>query len=142
MKYRLYDTNDLNDIHHLLKYELGYDVSCDELASRIEDMCKDKNYCIYVAVENKQVIGFIGLHIGLAFEISGKLMRIIALAVSHKYQKMGIGKNLIKYSEKYAKDHNISVITLNSGLTRLGAHEFYEKQGFYKKGYSFLKKDI
>lgn len=92
MEYRLYDTNDLNDlndIHHLLKYELGYDVSCDELANRIEEMCKDENYCIFVAVENKQVIGFIGLHIGLAFEISGKLMRIIALAVSHKYQKMG-----------------------------------------------------
>lgn len=26
-------------------------------------------------------------HFGLAFEISGKLMRIIALAVSYKYQK-------------------------------------------------------
>ena len=50
-------------------------------------MCKDENYCIYVAVEDKQVVGFIGLHFGLAFEISGKLMRIIALAVSYKYQK-------------------------------------------------------
>lgn len=49
-------------------------------------------------------------------------------------------KNLIKYSEKYAKNNNVSVITLNRGLTRLGAHSFYEKQGFYKKGYSFLKK--
>lgn len=48
---------------------------------------------------------------------------------------MGVGKNLIKYSEKYAKNHNVSVIT--SGITRLGAHAFYEKQGFYKKGYSF-----
>ena len=103
-------------------------------------MCKDENYCIYVAVEDKQVVVFIGLHFGLAFEISGKLMRIIALAVSYKYQKMGVGKNLIKYNEKYAKNHNVSVITLNSGITRLGAHDFYEKQEFYKKGYSFLKK--
>ena len=96
-------------------------------------MCKDENYCIYVAVEDKQVVVFIGLHFGLAFEI-------IALAVSYKYQKMGVGKNLIKYNEKYAKNHNVSVITLNSGITRLGAHAFYEKQEFYKKGYSFLKK--
>ena len=103
-------------------------------------MCKDENYCIYVAVEDKQVVGFIGLHFGLAFEISGKLMRIIALAASYKYQKMGVGKNLIKYNEKYAKNHNVSVITLNSGITRLGAHAFYEKQGFYKKSYSFYKK--
>ncbi len=140
MEYRLYDTNDLNDIHSLLKCELGYDVSCEELANRIENMCKDENYCIFVAVEDNQVVGFIGLHFGLAFEISGKLMRIITLAVSHKYQKMSVGKNLIKYSEKYAKNNNVSVITLNRGLTRLGVHAFYEKQGFYKKGYSFLKK--
>jgi len=25
-------------------------------------MCKDENYCIYVAVEDKQVVVFIGLH--------------------------------------------------------------------------------
>lgn len=36
----------------------------------------------------------------------------------------------------------MSVITLNSGITRLGAHAFYEKQGFYKKSYSFYKKNI
>ena len=47
-------------------------------------MCKDENYCIYVAVEDKQVVVFIGLHFGLAFEIFGKLMRIIVLAVSYK----------------------------------------------------------
>ncbi|MFR2768807.1 GNAT family N-acetyltransferase [Thomasclavelia ramosa] len=74
-------------MHSLLKCELGYDVSCEKLVNRIENMCKDENYCIYVAVEDKQVVGFIGLHFGLAFEISGKLMRIIALAVSYKYQK-------------------------------------------------------
>lgn len=112
----------------------------NELANRIENMCKDENYCIFVAVEEHQVIGFITLHFGLALEISGKLIRIIALAVSHKYQSMGVGKHLIKYSEEYAKKHDVSVIALNSGLKQSGAHAFYEKQGFYKKGYSFLKK--
>ena len=95
-------------------------------------MCKDENYCIYVAVEDKQVVVFIGLHFGLAFEISGKLMRIIALAVSYKYQKMGVGKNLISIMKNMKKSYYV-LITLNSGITRLGAHAFYEKQGFYKK---------
>lgn len=30
-------------------------------------------------------------------------------------------------------------MTLSSGLSRHGAYIFYEKQGFYKKGYRFIR---
>ena len=33
----------------------------------------------------------------------------------------------------------MAVITLNSGISRKTAHIFYEKQGYSKKGYSFIK---
>lgn len=51
----------------------------------------------------------------------------------------GIGKHLIQEVEKYAKINNMAVITLNSGISRKTAHIFYEKQGYSKKGYSFVK---
>ena len=67
-------------------------------------------------------------------------MRIIALAVAHHSQGQGIGSALIQEAEKYANENNITTILVNSGLKRTEAHRFYEKQSFYKKGYSFCKR--
>ncbi|WP_300627691.1 GNAT family N-acetyltransferase [uncultured Thomasclavelia sp.] len=140
MHIRLLKEDDIKGIYYLLKNVLGYTVSFEEFYTRVLLMSNDENYYILVACNESQVIGFIGLQLGYAFEITGKVMRIIALAVANEYQNKGIGKQLVKESEKFALKDNATVITLNSGLSRLEAHKFYEKQGFYKKGYSFMKK--
>jgi len=126
-------------IYELLKNELGKNVSVETLENRIDKMLGDSNYKIFVAETDNETVGFIGVHFGLAFEIDGKVMRIIALAVKEEYQNKGIGTALVKAAEEYAKDNGVTVIGVNSGLQRLTAHSFYEKQGFYKKGYSFIK---
>ena len=41
-------------------------------------------------------------------------------------------------AEEYGKMKEVTSVVLNSGLSREGAHQFYEKQGFHKKGYSFF----
>ncbi|MDV4150180.1 GNAT family N-acetyltransferase [Clostridium sp. AL.422] len=135
-----FDQNDMLGICTLIRLELGYNVSIEDFQNRIMQMQKEGNYFIFVALENNQVVGFIGIQISLAFEIPGRIMRIIALAVSEKYQKKGIGRRLIQEAEEYGKTKQVTTILLNSGLSRKGAHQFYEKQGFYKKGYSFCKK--
>ena len=66
--------------------------------------------------------------------------KIIALAVSKEYRRKGIGTTLLKTAEQWAKENNIEVILLNSGLPRKDAHAFYESQGYFKKSYGFIKK--
>jgi len=46
---------------------------------------------------------------------------------------------LLARAERYAADNNIHYITLTSGMHRTGAHLFYERNGFEKKGFSFKK---
>ena len=139
MKIRTFCNEDVLEICNLINSELGYDVSYEDLKNRILQMQENESYVIFTAVDDEKISGFIGLQIGLAFEISGKVMRIIALAVAKDSQGQGIGRALIHQAEKYAKENNISTISVNSGLQRAGAHQFYEKQSFYKKGYSFCK---
>lgn len=129
----------ISGIYELLKNELGKNVSVETLENRIDKMLCDSNYKIFVAETDNKTIGFIGVHFGLAFEIDGKVMRIIALAVKEEYQNKGIGTVLVKTAEEYAMGNDVTVIGVNSGLQRLPAHSFYEKQGFYRKGYSFIK---
>ncbi|WP_316345323.1 GNAT family N-acetyltransferase [Clostridium sp.] len=137
---REFCTNDILGICKLINLELGYKVSIEDLKNRIMQMQEESNYNIFIALQNNQVVGFIGIQISLAFEISGKIMRIIALSISEKYQKQGIGRKLMQAAEEYGKMKQVTAVVLNSGLSREGAHKFYEKQGFYKKGYSFFKK--
>lgn len=140
MEIRGFRNEDILGVCCLINSELGYDVSCEDLKARILQMQKDKNYVILTAAHEEKVVGFIGLQICLAFEIEGKVMRIIALAVARHFQGQGIGSALIQEAEKYANENNISIISVNSGLKRTEAHRFYEKQSFYKKGYSFCKR--
>lgn len=136
---RDFKCEDISGISELLNTELGKNVSVETLENRILQMQSEENYKIYVAQENGNIIGFIGLHMGLAFEVDGKVMRVIAFAVKADFQRKGIGSALIKAAKEYAVQNGVTVIGVNSGLTRLAAHSFYEKQGFYKKGYSFTK---
>ena len=140
MEIRGFRNEDILGVCCLINSELGYDVSCEDLKARILQMQKDKNYVILTAAHEEKVVGFIGLQICLTFEIEGKAMRIIALAVARHSQGQGIGSALIQEAEKYANENNISIISVNSGLKRTEAHRFYEKQSFYKKGYSFCKR--
>ena len=139
MTFRRFKHSDISGICRLINCELGYNIAENDLAIRINQMQKDKNYCIFVAENDNKVIAFIGLHIGLAFEFSGKVMRIIALAVKRDYQRQGIGKKLLQTAENYGAENQNAIISVNSGLQRTSAHQFYEKQGFCKKGYSFAR---
>lgn len=137
---RKYTTHDTNEIQNIFKLSLGYDVSLTDLKQRINDMLSSGYYEILVAEDNSLIVGFIGLQKSLCFEDPGIVLRIIALGVSNKYQGKGIGTKLIEEAEEYAKENNISILLVNSGLKRLQAHKFYEKNQFNKKGYSFVKK--
>ena len=140
MIYRKYESKDISAIRDILENDLGYNCELDKLNDRIDEMLKRGNYQIFVACDGDKVVGYIGCVSYLAFELENEGIKIIALAVSKEYRRKGIGTKLLKTAEQWAKENNIEVILLNSGLPREDAHAFYEAQGFFKKSYGFIKK--
>lgn len=140
MIYRKYESKDISAIRDILENDLGYNCELDKLNNRINEMLKRGNYQIFVACDGDKVVGYIGCVSYLAFELDNEGMKIIALAVSKEYRRKGIGTELLKTAEQWAKENNIEVILLNSGLPRKDAHAFYESQGYFKKSYGFIKK--
>ena len=140
MIYRKYESQDISAIRDILENDLGYNCELDKLNNRINEMMKRGNYQIFVVCDGDKVVGFIGCVSYLAFELENEGMKIIALAVSKEYRRKGIGTQLLKTAEQWAKENNIEVIFLNSGLPREDAHVFYESQGYLKKSYGFIKK--
>ncbi len=140
MIYRKYISTDISYIRNILENDLGYNCELYKLNKRIDEMIKRGNYQIFVACDDDKVVGFIGCVSYLAFELDNEGMKIIALAVSKEYRRKGIGTELLKTAEYWAKENSIEVVLLNSGLQRADAHAFYETQGYFKKSYGFIKR--
>jgi GNAT superfamily N-acetyltransferase len=66
-------------------------------------------------------------------------MYIPELVVLEKYQKQGIGKNLINACIEIAKDKKCHRIRLESGNRRKESHQFYKHLGFEQQALSFTK---
>lgn len=126
MIYRKYENRDISDVRDILENDLGYNCELDKLYNRIDEMLKRGNYQIFVACDGDKVVGYVGC--------------VSYLAVSKEYRRKGIGTQLLKTAEQWAKENNIEVILLNSGLLRKNAHTFYDSQGYFKKSYGFIKK--
>lgn len=92
------------------------------------------------------------LHIGCIEALDDKLIgglmlvpinhdtiRMMQVAVDGKYQREGVGTQLIKYAEKRAKEIGYGKIVMHAMLTVV---HFYEKNGYHQEGDIFEEKGI
>ena len=71
--------------------------------------------------------------------IDEKLAKMQQVVVLPKYQSIGVGKNLVNFSEKFISNIGINSILLHAREPVVG---FYEKLGYEKFGEKFLEVTI
>lgn len=71
--------------------------------------------------------------------IDDETIRMMQVAVDTIYQGEGIGRELVKYAEKRAKEAGYSKIVMHAMLSVVG---FYESLGFQHKGDAFEEQGI
>lgn len=133
------EAKDVMGVVALIRNELGYDDISSDVYDRVIRIHNADKYLVFIAEDNGSVIGFVGIMRGLAFELDGEYVRVIALAVSRAYQSQGVGSKLEARVEQYAAETGANSIVISSGLNRNRAHVFYMNKGYQKKGYSFIK---
>ena len=74
---------DLADITSLMS-ELGYETTESEVTNRLSKLNSNPDYHTLVAEIDNQVVGLLGLHIGLSYEFSGCYGRVICLVVNQQ----------------------------------------------------------
>ena len=97
------------------------------------------DYKIYVAKADKQVVGTFSLLVMDKLSHMGAKSGIVDDVVVHPdWQGKGIGKQMMRFAMDQCKNSGCYKLMLSSNLKRELAHEFYEKLGFKKHGYSFV----
>ena len=131
---------DAEDISFLCREGLGY--HCDRILveNRIAQLDTARE-AVFVAVIDETVIGFVHVerYNALYFET---MANILGIAVSDRYRRQGIGKALLTRAEAWAQEHDITLMRLNTGTRRKGAHEFYKQEGYRleKEQFRFAKR--
>jgi GNAT superfamily N-acetyltransferase len=122
-----------------LMTQLGYETRASEMQMRMEAILTNKNYATFVAVSKGKVCGMIGTFTCYSYEHNSPSGRILALVVSDKMRGRGIGHALVAAAEKDLAQKNIRRIAVNTRFERKEAHEFYEKAGYTRNGFRFVK---
>ena len=122
-----------------LMCELGYQTTESDMQIRLNQMIPDPNYRTFVAVEQGRVRGMIGSFALYSFEHNDLGGRILALVVTKDSRRSGVGRRLIAAAEKDFAQRNITRIAVNTSFERKDAHAFYERLGYTRNGFRFVK---
>ncbi len=99
-----------------------------------------ENSEIFVAKIEEQIVGYIilssreGKKNGYRYR---KELDIDAMGIDENYRNQGIGRELLEYIKKYAKDNNYTDLRLTVNEENENARHLYEQVGFKIKNIAY-----
>ena len=110
-----------------------------DAAERLLDRFADyPDYTLYVAEQDGDIVGSFALlvmhNLGHLGAPSGIVEDVV---VDPRLHGRGIGQAMMRFAIERCRDKGCYKLMLSSNAKRERAHEFYEKLGFTRHGYSF-----
>jgi len=137
MQIRELNLKELYTAYDVLK-QLRPMLSYKEFEDLIYDM-RHIEYKMFGIIEGEELITYAGVAVQTNLYHKRHLY-VFDLVSDEKYRSGGYGAMMLEYLEDYAKTCMCENIVLSSSFEREDAHKFYEKNGFDKKSYIFLKR--
>jgi GNAT superfamily N-acetyltransferase len=119
--------------------ELGYTVSAEEIAARLERYETRSGGRVLVADEDGEVLAFAAVEMRHPIHYANPVCYVSALAVASHARRRGIGGRLLAAIEDLARELGCRKIVVTSAERRADAHAFYETHGWKYTGRRFGK---
>lgn len=116
-----------------LRDHLTVEAYLDRLAQMGEN-----GYRLFAAYEEEGIVGVVGGAKRLNF-YNGPHIFVYDLVTDEERRSEGFGSEMLSFVHSWAREESCEHVTLESGLWRERAHEFYEELGYEKFCYSFRK---
>ena len=107
------------------------------LQNRVLEMATQNYECAGMYHQN-ELIGICGIWYMTRHYI-GKSSELDQVIVQPKLQSKGLGKKFIQWIIDYLKKKGVEACELNAYIENTKSHVFYEREGFAKKGFHFVK---
>lgn len=124
--------------HYPLIRQLSPGVSEERYTYLLDDMLAHQ-YRMVAVFEGDQCIGLSGIWVATKI-YSGRYLEMDNVVVADTHRSKGIGSLLTDFIESLALAEGCEMMMLDAYLENEKAHAFYERAGFTKRGYHFLKR--
>lgn len=130
---------DLDEVFALMNELEDGTLEKNMFTKQFQRCMEDKNVYIYLYKEDG-VKACITLYVHYYLHhrcITGEIGELI---VKNEYRGQKIGQQLLDYVEEMGKKLQLEEISLSSGMKRVDAHRFYQRNGYIKDHFCFEKK--
>lgn len=125
------------DIAYEVVKELRGDLSYNDYEDLVYEM-RHQEYKMFGIFEKERLITYAGLSI-LINLYHKRHLYLFDLVTRSSHRSGGYGEKMMEFLYDYAKIRQCENLVLSSGLQKEDAHRFYEKEGFDKRSYLFVK---
>jgi GNAT superfamily N-acetyltransferase len=110
--------------------QLGYAANRQQIATRLAGIESERSSRVFVAEDGEgRVVGW--LHVAARAQLTEDVCaEILGLVVDEGARGAGIGADLIRAAEAWARAEGCARIRVRSRDTRERAHKFYEREGY------------
>jgi len=109
--------------------QLGYPVADEQIARRFLHVTERGHAVVLVADADEHVVGWI--HVVVTPVLEADLYAEIAgLVVDDRRRSRGIGAELLRAGERWAREVGCTAMRVRSRIARERAHAFYERSGY------------
>jgi GNAT superfamily N-acetyltransferase len=113
----------------MLSGQLGYPVSGAALAERLTKVLARSDETVLVGHEAGVVVGWIHGAEQRFLEADVRC-ELLGLVVDQDHRRQGVGQQLVRAVEWWARNRGIKEISVRSNVVRLESHPFYERLGY------------
>lgn len=116
-----------------LIHEWGYEADEAQVQAWVEALTASPLHDIWVAISDGEVCGWLVAEQRIALG-AGQICEITGLVVGAQFRRLGVGQQLIKTAEHWARQRQLGQLLVRSNITRVESHVFYPSIGFsFKK---------
>lgn len=131
---------DIEEICRLMGELGGHAISPTQMMNRLQFVGKSEFDSLYVCEEEEEILGLLGFRIRENLEEVSRFGEVSAIVVYPDRRRRGVGRFMMDYAEKLAKELGCKGMWLVSGFGREEeAHGFYKELGYNINGYRFVK---
>lgn len=109
----------------------------EKIAEVYKRVLEDENTFAFLLFDEGEAKGFCHGAYFDTFWLSGKTCYLSSIITNENERGKGYGIQLMDHAKNLATKEGCKAIVLDSGMPRVGAHQFYEKYGFEKCAYCF-----
>ena len=137
MEFKIIPSHQIGSILSLVKKMAKDSVSDAVLLQRLQEMTTKNYECIGV-YNHHQLIGVAGLWF-CTRHYSGRSVEVDHVCIEEAFRNQGLGSQLMAWIENYVREKGYETIELNTYVENILSHKFYQKEGYKKLGFHFLK---